>query len=279
MSAVVVTLIACLALAPILAVAAVVIAFVVPNPLKAIDAWLYPRLDALPAPRELVLGDRVAAWVFEPPGARDSVLVCHGRSRSKRWMLPLVRVLLPDYRVLVFDFPGHGSSPGMVCTLGLREADTVDLALDWLERTPGRIHVYGVSMGGVAAIYALARRPRQRVASLVTDGSFDTLERVFLHVRRFVPVPDLLLRVAFALIRRYAGFDPLAVRPVELAHRVQARWLVLHGDRDPLVPPEAAPALATACPGATAVQYAGRHDQPTNPEMQRLALGFFAGAA
>jgi pimeloyl-ACP methyl ester carboxylesterase len=67
------------------------------------------------------------------------------------------------------------------------------------------------------------------------------------------------------------------VRPVETARHVQTRWLILHGDRDPLVPPAAAQALADARPGTPHVYYAGTHDQPTNTEMQRLTLAFFAG--
>jgi pimeloyl-ACP methyl ester carboxylesterase len=245
-----------------------------PNPLRA---WLTGpspgRFGLRPQPLRLPGG--CAALLYPHPSASRAVVVCHGRSRSQRWMLPLVARLARDAHVVSFDFPGHGDSPAGVCTIGLAEAAVVNEALDLVETLGYRdVVVYGVSMGGVAAVHALAARPRVVVRGLITDGSFDTLRRVLDRVApRWSPLRPLI-RAAIARIRRQRGLDLEAIRPVDAAPALALPWLVLHGDRDPLVPPAAADALAGANPTARVVRYRGGHDQPHNLNMQLHVADF-----
>ena len=158
----------------------------------------------------------------------------------------------------------------------MREAEDVGVALDQLERlTDGPIGIFGESMGGAAAVFELARRPRPRVRALATDGTFDALADVVerragqLGVGRF-------LTPAIELAARVAGVDARTVRPVDRVGGLAVSMLFLQGDEDHLVPPGAARRLAEKG-GAEARHsvYAGGHDEPRNAEMQDLVLTFF----
>jgi len=256
-----------------------VIALARPNPVGG----LLRRLDGPEVyglePEVLRLTDGTPAWYFHHANARRTVLVCHGRSRSRRWMLPLVARLAERYHVLVFDFPAHGESPLRHSTLGLHESRVVEEALGELERRGARdIVVYGVSMGGVAAVFALARSASDSVVGLVTDGSFDRLTSVVARITRWVIAPTYLVRVADRCLVRVAGFSIDDVSPVEVVGRVKVPCRFLHGDSDRLVPVASSEAFARAYGDANAaLVYPGGHDAPRNAEMQRALLQFVDG--
>ena len=248
------------------------IAIAWPNPLGLLRSSAHPEQFGLKAQR-LRLRDGSAAWFVPHPGARPVVIVCHGRSRDKGWMLPLVEKLAVDHHVLVFDFPAHGDNPWARTSIGLREADTVDAALDWCIGSGfDDLIVVGTSMGGAAAIRALGQQPRPQVRGLVTDGTFDALTTVFDNVASRVAAPryivDLVQRVGGAV----AGFDIRDVRPIDQAPYLMMPAVFLHGDRDPLVPTACCERLAAAAPVGGCHVYPGGHDQQTNPAMQAAVL-------
>jgi pimeloyl-ACP methyl ester carboxylesterase len=254
----------------LLSVLGATVAMSLPNPVQRL------RMRGLPGPgaygleaHEVILPDGGPAWWFGGHDPRSAVLVCHGRSRQRRWMLPLVAVLARRWNVCVFDFPGHGIRPWRPCSVGANEAHTVTAALQWLQGAGvERIAVYGVSMGGAAAILSLADQPgiESRVRVLVTDGTFARLEDVARAAVRCLPGSSLLLPWVFALTRRLTGHSPADVRPVDAAGRLQMPVVHLHGDHDWLVPIASSVALREASGGRSRIEvYAGGHDEPGNP--------------
>lgn len=268
-------ILAAIGVAHVSTIGAIVGSMILPNPVRQLQSRRSPA-DWQMEPEGAVIGDGSAAWYFAHPHATHAVLVCHGRSRSKAWMLPLVRALHPQYAVLAIDFPSHGENRYGTTTIGMREAKSVAHGLDWLRRRGHeRILVYGVSMGGAAALLSLGENTPPQVEAIVTDGTFDALPSVFDNVRRYLPLPRYLHTSALAIARRIVGIDLTRVQPIVAASSLTIRAHFLHGDRDPLVPTRCAQSLAEATDNGTAEVYPGRHDEPHNPAMQAAVLRFF----
>jgi len=79
-----------------------------------------------------------------------------------------------QFNVFVFDFLGHGTSPG-ITTLGYRETVELESAIQALSTrddvNPKRFGVWGVNLGGFVALEVAASDPR--VAALVADNAWD----------------------------------------------------------------------------------------------------------
>ncbi len=246
-----------------------------PNPwLRLTKARGTPARDGVPF-EAFALPDGSAAWLAGATDQPTAVVICHGRSRSKAWERPLIAALAPDHAVLAFDFPGHGDNPYAPTTLGHREADVVDAALDTVAaRGFERVLLYGCSMGGAAAILSQGRRPHPAVRGVITDGAFAAFSEVVDHAGRRLP-PEVRAQ-ALAITGRWAGYDPWAVRPIDVIHQIPVPVRLLHGDADPLVLPDAADRMAAQGPTARAQRYPGGHDAPDNPVMHAAVRAFAA---
>lgn len=161
-------------------------------------------------------------WRFEPTGAELPVLlVCHGNagniSHRLEWLVPMLK---RGWGAVLFDYRGYGLSSGKPSEQGLyHDCEAVyNYLTDELEIAPGRIVVFGRSLGGAPAAWLAARKP---VGRLVLEGSFPS---------------------AAAMARRLFGFLPLHYAgryrwPVaQNLRRVGAPVLVIHGTQDSVVP-------------------------------------------
>jgi fermentation-respiration switch protein FrsA (DUF1100 family) len=133
--------------------------------------------------------------------------------------------------VLLVEYPGYGRSSGHPSEATITEGMLA--AYDWARAQagidPNRIVAYGRSVGGGAACRLAARRP---VAALLLASTFTS---VHAFARGF-GAPAFLVRDPFdnlAFVRKYRG--PL---------------LLLHGDRDTLIPTRHSQILAGAAPQA-----------------------------
>jgi fermentation-respiration switch protein FrsA (DUF1100 family) len=192
--------------------------------------------DAEPVWLETPAG-RVESWWLPPAvssaGPCPALIFTHGNGElidywpdafdePRRWGLG----------VLLVEYPGYGRSAGRPSDSAIR--DTVLAAADWARRQPqidaSRLVPYGRSLGGSAAAMLAVERP---VPVLILESAF-TNARAF--ARQF-GAPGFLVRDpldTLAAVRRFDG-------PV----------LVLHGDRDEIVPTDHGRALAAASPRAT----------------------------
>jgi pimeloyl-ACP methyl ester carboxylesterase len=247
-----------------------------PNPFRVFRNYGSPA-DWNLTPERVEIAKGIPGWFFSHATSREVVLVCHGRSRGKAFMLPLVDRLVGRWNVLVFDFPGHGETTYRWTTIGWREADAVEQALTFLERRAfSRIFIYGASQGGAAAMRSMARAPRASVRGLAVDGTFaDLSEMLHANGRRF-RVPAWFMDVVITGAGRLASYEPHRFRPASDIAAIHRPILVLHGNRDSLVPVDAAPKLAAAAgPNARLEVYDGGHDEPDSPRMQELLVAFF----
>jgi len=234
-----------------------------------------PADDGL-AFEKVSLADDCPGWLVKGSGS-CAICLCHGRSRHKAHLRPLIRALAPEYTVLAFDFPSHGENCYGPTCLGQTEAISVDLALDFLaQRGFERVLLYGCSMGGAAALISQSRRAHPCVQGIVTDGAFAAFSDVVEQKATFLPqiMRRYMVPTALFMAGCLAGYDPWAVRPIDSIANVEVPVLLLHGDADTVVPSADVTRLASRAAKATVQLYPGDHDQPASLDMHKAVLSF-----
>jgi alpha-beta hydrolase superfamily lysophospholipase len=209
--------------------------------------------DALSLPFEIrtipIDGGALQAWYVPTEGARALVLMFPAYAESKSGLLPPARALADlGFDTLMVDFRGEGGSTGSDTTLGIREARDVAAAFGYARQEwPGRpIALYGVSMGAVAALRAVAAEGVQPDA-LILESPFDSLlntVRNRFHATGLPAFPAAEMLVFWGGVQH--GFDGFAHNPVEYARTMRCPTLLLYGDRDPRVTPDQSRAIYDA---------------------------------
>ena len=176
-------------------------------------------------------GERIVAWWKPPEPGRATLLYFHGNGGSLLNRRDRARLLTADGRgLLLVSYRGYSGSTGSPTEEGLRE--DARAAYAWLaERVePRRIVLYGESLGSAVAVHLAAERP---VGGVILDAPFTSATDVARLHYWYAPV-DLLL------------FD--RHRSVEAIGGLKAPLLVLHGDRDGIVPIDLGERLFDAAP-------------------------------
>jgi pimeloyl-ACP methyl ester carboxylesterase len=148
------------------------------------------------------------------------VLLCHGNAGNVGDRVPHVELLsAAGFDVLAFDYRGYGRSSGRPGEAGTyrdaRAARDALLRRDGVD--PARVLYLGESLGGAVALELSIDHPP---AGLVLQSAFTTVRDMARLHYPFVPralVPD-------------------AYPSLRLIRRLRAPLLVLHGDRDAIVP-------------------------------------------
>jgi fermentation-respiration switch protein FrsA (DUF1100 family) len=182
-----------------------------------------PARAGLPQAEELTLdtadGERVIAWHVPPRGDKPVVLYFHGNGGSLRHRVARFRALTENgIGLLALSYRGYGGSSGRPSEAGLI-ADAVAVYQYAVSRyAPERLALWGESLGGGVAI-ALAAE--QRVGKLILEAPFTSAAEVGQRAYPIYPV-RLLMHDQF--------------RSDERIGKVKAPVLVMHGERDTVVP-------------------------------------------
>lgn len=221
------------------------------------DAGLAAETVTLPSGH----GPTLEAWYV--PAADPTaplVIALPGYAAAKAALLPVAQALYGmGYATLLLDFHGAGGSSGSGTTLGVLEARDAAAALAWARaRWPARpIVLYGFSMGGVAALRAVAVEGA-RPDALIVEATFahlrDTVRRRF-HSLGLPATPLAELLLFWGGVQW--GFDPFDHDPADYARAADMPLLVLQGDADARVGADAALAIAAAGAQATLAIYPG----------------------
>lgn len=185
-------------------------------------------------------------WWPEPAGA-PAVLFFHGNAQEAYSWSPVHEDLAPlGCRMLLVDYHGYGKSGGEPGEESLYLDGRAALA--WLGGKglgDSEVIVFGKSLGGAVAC-EIARERAFR--ALVLESTFTSLLSVS---RRLFPV----LPAGVELRERYASAEKIG--------RAACPVLVIHGDRDELIPPQEGLALFEAAPAPKElylVEGAGHND-------------------
>jgi fermentation-respiration switch protein FrsA (DUF1100 family) len=160
------------------------------------------------------------------------VLLCHGNAGNVGdRVMHVARLCAAGLDVLLFDYRGYGRSAGRPSELGTyRDARAARSALlARPEVDPGRVVYVGESLGGAVALALALEHPP---AGLVLMSTFTSVRDM---ARRHYPIlPPAVVPDAYPNLRR--------------VRELRAPLLILHGDRDEIVPPFHAEALFEAAP-------------------------------
>ncbi len=110
---------------------------------------------------------------FLPAKNKSAIILLHGLGGSNTDMLLYAEILASaGFGVFMIDLRAHGSSEGDTSTYGMREADDVAGAVDYLltraDVHGGRIGVFGISLGAQAALRAALKT--ENIRALILDG-------------------------------------------------------------------------------------------------------------
>lgn len=134
----------------------------------------------------------LAAWWFEHPDPRGSVILCHGNGGNRSYALPLSRAFFDrGFSVLNFDYRGYGGNSGNPSESGLR-SDAL-AALQHVTQVRNfdhkRILVHGHSLGGAVAIALASDAP---VHAMIVENAFTSLVDVGSDIYWWLPVSRLV---------------------------------------------------------------------------------------
>lgn len=170
-------------------------------------------------------------WWGEPEGA-PVILFLHGNAQEAySWSLVHEELAPAGCRLLLIDFHGYGKSGGEPHEAGLYLDGKA--ALQWLHDTgieDSGIVVFGKSLGGGVACEIAQDR---RFKALVLESTFTSLASVARKLFPFLPRGVPLGEVYDSALKL-----PRALCPV----------LIIHGDRDELIPVEEGLALHSIAP-------------------------------
>lgn len=179
-------------------------------------------------------GSTLHGWFL--PGRYGAVILMHGLRASRLSQLDRARLFVSEgYSVLLFDFQGHGESPGTNVTFGYLESRDARAAVEYVQaRLPGQpIAVVGQSMGAAAAVLA---DPSLQVDALVLEEMYADLDdavdnRIVARLGRFAWIlsPALTVQVEPRL-----GFPPSALRPIDRVGSLTMPKLFIAGEDDEL---------------------------------------------
>lgn len=126
-----------------------------------------------------------------------------------------------------FDYPGYGRSPGVPSEQLVYASARA--AFSHIHKTLGyssaKIILYGCSMGGAVAIDLTQH---VQVAGLITESTFTNTWDMAKHLYRYFPIWPLL---------------PKRFRNDQKVPNIKAPILIIHGEKDPIVPAHMASTL------------------------------------
>ena len=172
-------------------------------------------------------GEEIHGW-FVPGDRGTTLLWLHGNAGNIGGRLDNLRMLHDalGISVLIFDYRGYGKSGGAPSEAAMYE--DAEAALEFLRSDKGldpaeSIVLFGRSLGGAVAVETAARH---RVRGLVLESAFTSVRDMARRTHPYLP-SSLVTRMI------ESRFDALSRIP-----DVRSPVLILHGDRDDLVPLE-----------------------------------------
>jgi len=203
-----------------------------------------PAAAGFPEAQEVFLnpadGERIIAWHVPPRGDSPVVIYFHGNGGSIRLRVDRFRRLAAAGVGLVgVSYRGYGGSSGTPTEQGLIEDARAAYAFA-AERYPGRIAVWGESLGTGVAVALAGEKP---VTHVILDAPYSSTVDVAADLYWFLPV-RLLMKDQFRSDLRIKN--------------VQAPVLILHGDGDDIIPMRYGERLLALVPGEKRmVRFAG----------------------
>ncbi len=203
-------------------------------------------------------GTSIDAWYSRPDSAKGTVILFHGISASKSYMVREAEAFREmGYAVCMVDFRAHGNSGGLVTTMGRKETEEVKLAFDFVRANSSQpVFLWGVSMGAVVLLKALHDFPLQP-AGVILEMPFLSLQSHLKARARVLGFPQqpfaFLVTGWIGMEQGFNGFRHTATR---YAASVHCPVLLQYGARDSYVLKEEIEEVFKAIPAADKLKIA-----------------------
>ena len=193
-------------------------------------------IDYQPVEFRAADGTALFAWFMPARGeAHGTVLYLHGNAQNiSAHFANVAWMPAAGFNVLTFDYRGYGGSQGRPTLAGVQL--DIDAAMRLLIERPDvdadRIIVFGQSLGGALAIYYVAHSEyRSHIRAVVADSAFADYRRVAREkMADFFVTWPLQWLPEYTVDNDYAPRGAVAaIAPIPL--------LLIHGERDSIVPP------------------------------------------
>ncbi|MCR4332996.1 MAG: alpha/beta fold hydrolase [Sulfuricaulis sp.] len=181
-------------------------------------------------------GTRLHAWFLPASGkVLGTILFLHGNAENISTHIMSVRWLpAQGFNVFLLDYRGYGASEGEPSVEGVQE--DVNAAMRTLlsrrDVNPDRIVVFGQSLGGSIAVYNVAHSPyRRHIRALAVESAFASYRQIAREkLAAFWLTWPLQYPLSWTVSDEYSPSKAVAgISPIP--------FLIIHGDRDPIVPP------------------------------------------
>ena len=223
--------------------------------------------------------DRAGPIAYRAVGSGPTVLFLHGLGGSRTAWEPQLEALLDEFRCVAWDMPGYGESDPIDPLTFEAIADAAVGLLDAL--SVDRAHVVGLSFGGQQALHLALRHPNRVDRLVLADtsarfGADGTDPDEWMRLRlapldagqipadMAAPVIDAITAPGFTGRERNRTIDAFGRIPpdgfraavrclpthdvADRLHEIEARTLVIVGERDDETPIPYAEALAAGVP-------------------------------
>lgn len=186
-------------------------------------------------------GTLLSAWFIKSsPNAKGTIFYLHGVGDCKIDGIRFAKLMHDNnFHVLLYDSRQHGKSGGTYCTYGYYERQDVPTIINYVvsrtDLVPGKIGLFGTSMGAAVAIQAAAID--KRIAGVCAENSFSTLRKIFDdYQKRLIKLPFHYLRnlvIIHSELR--ARFKATNVSPLEAVKNLSIPLLIIYGTEDHLI--------------------------------------------
>lgn len=182
-----------------------------------------PAAAGLPQADEIELttsdGERVIAWHVPPRGDKPVVLYFHGNGGALAWRAErFARIITDGTGLVALSYRGYGGSTGRPSEAGLLRDAEAAYRFATARYPAERLVLYGESLGTGVSVALAAEH---KVGKVILEAPFTSAVDVGAAGYPFLPV-RLLMHDTF--------------RSDERIGKVTAPVLVLHGERDTIVP-------------------------------------------
>ncbi len=172
-----------------------------------------------------------------------AILLLHGLGGTRVQLSHIARRLNEQgWAVLLIDQRGHGEHPLNLTTFGRAESLDALGAIEWLRERddidPGRIGIYGASMGATTCIHAASQDPD--IACAVADSSYAVFDdQVKFELERDGPKVRVPERWRAFFINLFQRYEPVLIGewanypdPVDTIKDIQCPLFLIHGELD-----------------------------------------------
>ena len=229
-------------------------------------------------------GKKIQTYLIAPDNLRPFIIGIHGWANCADRLFPMAENLAArGWRLLLVNSRNHGESDEDDYSTMVKFIEDVETGIRFIIEEFGTIQpvlLMGHSLGGATVINVAARNPHVKAAASI--AAFSDMDRLLRKSFADKKVPGVLIQLLFRYIELKIGEKFNNISPNRVAARLDKPLLLIHGDKDNLVPVSEFEELKRAVPE----QHLHAHLLPgedhssllKNPELYDLLDSFFSSS-